>query len=77
MYEQFILKNRIKEIRKGKNYSQSDLAEIVGVSRNTIGAIERGDDCPSARLAMVLCVVLDKKFEDLFYLEEEVSEERL
>ena len=47
--------------------SQTDLAEMVGVSRNTISSIETGQFCPTAKLALILCIALDKKFEDVFY----------
>ena len=67
MDDQLILKNRLKEIRAEKKLSQSDLAEIVGVSRNTISSIETGQFSPTAKLALVLCIALDKKFEDVFY----------
>ena len=67
MDNQLILKNRLKEIRAEKKLSQSDLAEMVGVSRNTISSIETGQFSPTAKLALVLCIALDKKFEDVFY----------
>ena len=43
--------------------------ELVGVSRQTISSIETGLFNPTAKLALVLCIALDKKFEDLFYFE--------
>ena len=61
------LKNNLKEIRKEKNMSQSALAELVGVSRNTISSLETGQYEPTAKLALVLSISLDKKFEELFY----------
>ena len=61
------LQNRLKEARTGKNLSQSQLAELVGVSRNTISSIETGQFNPTAKLALILCIALDRKFEDLFY----------
>ena len=67
MNEQLILKNKLKEIRAEKSLSQSELAEMVGVSRNTISSIETGQFCPTAKLALILCIALDKKFEDVFY----------
>lgn len=67
MNEQLILKNRLKEIRTEKGLSQAGLADLVGVSRNTISSIETGQFCPTAKLALILCVALDKKFEDIFY----------
>ena len=54
-------------IRKEKKLSQSDLAGMVGVSRNTISSIETGQFNPTAKLALILCIALDKKFEELFY----------
>ena len=67
MDDKLILKNRLAMIRKEKKLSQSDLAGMVGVSRNTISSIETGQFCPTAKLALILCVALDKKFEDIFY----------
>ncbi len=67
MDEQLILHNRLKEIRSEKKMSQAQLAEIVGVSRNTISSIETGQFNPTAKLALILCIALDKKFEDVFY----------
>ena len=67
MDEQLILKNKLKEIRAEKAMSQSELAEMVGVSRNTISSIETGQFSPTAKLALILCIALDKKFEEVFY----------
>ena len=67
MDDQLILKNRLKEIRTEKGLSQAQLAEMVGVSRNTISSIETGQFNPTAKLALVLCIALDKKFEEVFY----------
>ena len=69
MNEELILKNRLKIARAEKNFSQQELAELVGVSRNTISSIETGQFNPTAKLALLLCVALDKKFEDLFYFD--------
>lgn len=63
------IKNRLKEVRKEKKLSQTELAEMVGVSRNTISSIETGQFNPTAKLALVLCIALDKKFEELFYFD--------
>lgn len=62
-----VLKNRLKEARGEKGLSQAALAALVGVSRNTISSIETGQFNPTAKLALVLCIALDKKFEELFY----------
>ncbi len=62
-----ILKNHLKEIRKEKNISQQELADMVGVSRNTISSLETGQYEPSAKLAYILSIALDRKFEEIFY----------
>ncbi len=67
MEDKLILKNHLKEVRAERKLSQSQLAEMVGVSRNTISSIETGQFNPTAKLALVLCIALDVKFEDLFY----------
>lgn len=67
MENELILRNRLKEIRAEQGLSQAKLAEIVGVSRNTISSIETGQFSPTAKLALILCIALDKKFEDIFY----------
>lgn len=69
MEKELILKNRLKELRTEQGLSQAKLAELVGVSRNTISSIETGQFCPTAKLALILCIALDKKFEDVFYFE--------
>lgn len=61
--------NRLKEARAEKGYSQECLAGKVGVSRQTISSIETGQFNPSAKLAMMLCLALGKKFEEVFYLK--------
>jgi len=67
--EQLVLKNRLKIARAEKNMTQDELANTVGVSRQTISSIETGQFNPTAKLALILCVALDKKFEDLFYFD--------
>ncbi len=67
MNDALVLKNNLKALRKEKKLSQQDLADLVGVSRNTISSIETGQFCPTAKLALVLCIALDKPFEDVFY----------
>lgn len=69
MNEELKLKNRLKEARAEANLSQAQLAEIVGVSRNTISSIETEQFSPTAKLALILCIALNKKFEELFYFE--------
>lgn len=67
MNEELVLKNNLKQVRGEMNLSQTQLAEMVGVSRNTISSIETGQYCPTAKLALILCIALDKKFEELFF----------
>lgn len=69
MDEALVLRNRLKEIRKQQKLSQDELAKMVGVSRNTISSIETGQFNPTAKLALILCIALDKKFEDIFYFD--------
>ena len=67
MENELVLKNNLKEARAKKQISQRGLAEMVGVSRNTISSIETGQFNPTAKLALIICIALDKKFEELFY----------
>ena len=67
MNDALVLKNNLKALRREKDLSQQDLADLVGVSRNTISSIETGQFCPTAKLALVLCIALDKPFEYVFY----------
>jgi len=64
-----ILKNNIRSARKAKHMSQQALADLIGVSRNTISSIETGQFNPTAKLALILCIALDQTFEQLFYFE--------
>ena len=69
MQEELQLKNRIRATRTEKNLSQDTLAKLVGASRQTISAVESGAFNPSAKLALLLCIALEKTFEELFYFE--------
>ncbi|OXM13375.1 helix-turn-helix transcriptional regulator [Paenibacillus herberti] len=69
MEDELILRNYLKEARNEKKLSQAQLAKLVGVSRNTISSIETGQFNPTAKLALILCIALDKKFEELFYFD--------
>ncbi|MBM6966766.1 helix-turn-helix transcriptional regulator [Massilimicrobiota timonensis] len=59
MNKKLIFKNRLREMRNEKGLSQSELAQIVGVSRQTISSIENGQFNPTAKLALILCIALD------------------
>ena len=67
MEDKLVLKNNVKKARVEKGLSQQELADMVGVSRNTISSIETGQFSPTAKLALVICIALEKKFEELFY----------
>jgi putative transcriptional regulator len=69
MNDDLILNNRLKDARAEQKLSQSQLAKMIGVSRNTISSIETGQFNPTAKLALILCIALDKKFEELFYFD--------
>ena len=62
-----ILQNRLKELRTAKKISQEELAKLVGTTRQTIISIEKNQFNPSAKLALLLCLALDEKFENVFY----------
>lgn len=63
------LANRLKVARAEKNLSQEELANLAGVTRQTISSIETGQYCPSALLAFVLSKRLGKRVDELFTLE--------
>ena len=58
---------RLKSARAAKDLSQQQLAEIVGVSRQTINAIEKGDYNPTINLCIAICKALDKTLDELFW----------
>jgi putative transcriptional regulator len=65
--DKLVLRNDLKRIRQEQKMSQAQLAEMAGVSRNTISSIETGQYQPTAKLALILCIALGKKFEEVFY----------
>ena len=65
------MKTRIVELRKEKKLSQADLAEIVGVTRQTITSIETGKYIASLPLAYKIAKHFGLKIEDVFLFEEE------
>jgi len=60
---------KLKSARAAKDLSQEELAKAVGVSRQTISAIEKGDYNPTIRLCRSICRALDKTLDDLFWEE--------
>ena len=67
MDDKLILRNRLKQVRSEKKLSQAQLAELVGVSRNTISSIETGQFNPTAKLALILCIALAFLFFFFFF----------
>ena len=67
MRNELILNNRVREKRLSKKISQEELAKLTGTTRQTIISIEKNLFNPSAKLALILCMVLDCSFEELFY----------
>ena len=62
---------KLKAARAAKDISQGELAEAVGVTRQTIGMIEAGDYNPTLNLCIKICKTLDKTLDELFWNEEE------
>lgn len=58
---------RMKSARAAKALSQQELAVIVGVSRQTINAIEKGDYNPTIKLCIAICKALDKTLDEIFW----------
>ena len=58
---------KLKAARAGHDLSQQELAELVGVSRQTINAIEKGDYNPTINLCIAICKALDKTLDELFW----------
>ena len=65
------LKTRLHELRKEHNMQQSELANLVGVRRETIGNLENGKYNPSLKLAMDIAKVFDTTVEDIFTFEDD------
>ena len=58
---------KMKSARVAKDLSQQQLADLIGVSRQTISAIEKGDYNPTINLCIAICKVLDKTLDELFW----------
>ena len=65
----------IKVARVQKDMTQKDLAAAVGVSRQTINAIEQGEYNPTIKLCRAICRVLDKTLDELFWEDEKDEKE--
>lgn len=69
-----VLKTRMHEFRKELKLQQAELAEMVGVRRETIGKLENGKYNPSLKLAMDIAKVFGKTVEEVFFFEDDVSD---
>ena len=58
---------KLKAARAGKDLSQEDLAQLCGVSRQTISAVEKGDYNPTINLCIAICKALDKTLDEIFW----------
>jgi putative transcriptional regulator len=67
---QALLKNKVKDFRLELSLTQEDLAEKVGVTRQTIISIEKGVYAPSVTLAILLCKSLKKNVEEVFIISK-------
>jgi putative transcriptional regulator len=65
-----MLRNRVRELRARDRLSQTDLGKLIGVTRQTIGLIEKGDYQPSVTLALKTAKVFVLPLEDVFWLED-------
>ena len=65
------MKNRLRVARAELDITQEELAKRIGVSRQTINAVESGKYVPSTVLALKMAKVFDKKVEEIFMLEDE------
>ncbi len=66
---------RIKAARAAKDMTQKDLADVVGVARQTMNAIEKGDYNPSINLCIAICKALDKTLDQLFWEDDDDENE--
>ena len=64
------MNNRVKELRKEKGYTQEDLAEIIGVSRQTVNAIEKQKFDPSLNTAFKMAKLFELPIESIFLGED-------
>lgn len=64
------MKNRVKELRARFDWTQEDLAKRTGITRQTVGLIEKGDYSPSILLALKMAFVFGEPVEEIFRLED-------
>lgn len=67
---EYVLKNRLKELRARDSLNQTELAKLAEVSRQTISLIERGEYTPSVVIAMRITQIFNENVENVFQLVE-------
>lgn len=65
------MKNKVRLARAEKDYTQKQLAHIVGITRQTVSLIEKGEYNPSLKLCLHICYALNKTLDDLFWIDKE------
>lgn len=65
------MKNKVRLARVEMDYTQLQLAEKIGVTRQTISLIEKGKYNPTLKLCLKLCYAMDKKLDDVFWMDKE------
>lgn len=73
--KEITIENRLKELRKGHKLSQEELAEALGISRQSVIALEQGKSMPSLPLAVSFCRFFNAAFEEIFEIEREIDSE--
>ena len=72
------MKNQVREFRKEQRISQKELAEKAFVTRQTLSLIEKGEYNPTLKLCLAICYVLNKKLDEVFWIEEsELTDEKI
>lgn len=69
------LKNRIKELRRERGWSQSELASRAHTTQNTISSLETGQYSPTAFLSGMICLAFGVKWEECFWIEKNETEQ--
>ena len=73
--DEFSIENNLKNFRKNHDLSQAELAEALGISRQSVIALEQGKYMPSLPLVVSLCRYFHTPFEDIFNLENDIDEQ--
>jgi len=65
------VKNNVRIARIQKDYTQQELAEKVGVTRQTISLIEKGEYNPTLKLCLNICYAVNKRLDEIFWVDKE------